>query len=129
MLVLETADAAFGSGRFADRFYDALFAKAPETRALFGADVAALKLKFMNMLISIVGNIQHPELFGSIITHLGRQHRQFGVQPAHYEPVGAALLATLHDILSERFTPEVREAWAALYDEIAEQMQEGARSS
>ena len=127
-LVLATADAALASGRFADRFYDRLFATAPETRALFDADLPALKLKFMNTLTSLVGSIQHPALFGSILVHLGGQHRRFGVMPAHYEPAGEALLATLHDILGERFTPAVGAAWAALYAEIARQMQEGARA-
>lgn len=127
-LIITTADAAFASGRLADHFYDRLFTNAPETRALFGADLAALKLKFMNTLALLVGSIQHPAMFVSIVTHLGGQHRRYGVMPAHYEAAGDALLATLGDILNERFTPAVRDAWAALYAEIAEQMQEGARS-
>ena len=126
-LVLATADAAFANGRFADRFYDRLFSTAPETRALFGADLTALKLKFMNTLTSLVGSVQHPEMFGSILLHLGRQHRRLGVVPAHYGPTGEALLMTLRDILGERFTPAVEASWAALYAEIAERMQEGAR--
>lgn len=128
VLILTTADAAFASGRFADRFYDRLFTTAPETRALFGTDLTALKIKFMNTLASLVGNVQHPAMFASILTHLGLQHRRFGVLPAHYGPVGGALLATLHDILGERFTPTVEEAWSALYAEIAIRMQDGARA-
>jgi hemoglobin-like flavoprotein len=126
-LVLATADAVFASGRFADRFYDRLFARAG-TLALFPADLAALKLKFMNTLTSLLGSVQHPAMFGSILAHLGRQHRRFGVVPAHYGPVGEALLATLGDVLGERFTPAVGEAWAALYAEIARRMQDGART-
>ena len=127
-LILATADATFASGRFAGGFYDRLFATAPETRLLFGADLTALKLKFMNTLAILVGSIQHPEMFVSIVTHLGGQHRHYGVTPAHYEAAGEALMATLHDILGERLTPAVRDAWTALYAEIAEQMQEGAQA-
>jgi hemoglobin-like flavoprotein len=128
-LVLETADAAFAIGRFADRFYARLFALAPETQALFGDDSTILKLKFMNTMTSIVGSVERPEMFSSILTHLGRRHRRFGVLSAHYTPVGTALLETLEDILEERFTPPVRGAWAALYAEIAARMQEGAREA
>jgi len=126
-LVLATADAAFVGGHFATRFYDRLFASAPDLRILFGTDLTALKLKFMNTLASLVGSVQHPVIFGSILMHLGRQHRRFGVLPAYYGPVGEALLATLQDILGERWTPAVAAAWTALYAEMTERMQEGAR--
>lgn len=127
-LILATADAIFASGRFADCFYDRLFAIAPQTRLLFGADLTVLKLKFMNTLSILVGSIQHPEIFASIVTHLGGQHSRFGVLAAHYEAAGKALQSTLGDILGERFTPEVHDAWALLYTEIVEQMQAGARA-
>jgi hemoglobin-like flavoprotein len=127
-LILATADVAFVGGHFAARFYDRLFASAPELRILFGTDLTALKLKFMNTLASLVGSLQHPVIFDSILMHLGRQHRRFGVLPAYYGPVGEALLATLHDILDERWTPDVSAAWAALYAEIAQRMKEGARA-
>ena len=127
-LVLNTADAAFASGRFADRFYERLFTEAPETRSMFPDDLSALKLKFMNTLTSIIGAVERPDMFASILAHLGRQHFRFGVRSVHYRPVGDALLETLDDILADRSTPDVREAWAALYDEIAARMQEGARA-
>ena len=127
-LVLSTADVAFASGRFADHFYERLFTLAPETRALFSDDITSLKFKFMNTLTSIVGAIERPDMFGSILMHLGRQHHRFGVRRVHYGPVGEALLGTVHQILGDRLTPPVQEAWAALYDEIAARMQEGARA-
>src|SRR5215207_6093177 len=80
-----TADIILSGGRVADSFYEALFEIAPETRSLFRDDLAALKLKFMNMLASIVGAVERPEMFTSILTHLGRQHRRFGVKAAYYE--------------------------------------------
>ena len=65
----------------------------------------SLKLKFLNTMTSIVGSVERPEMFSSILTHLGRRHRRFGVLSAHYTPVGTALLDTLEDILEERFEP------------------------
>lgn len=126
-LVQQTAEVMVVGGRFADRFYEHLFRLAPETRALFVSDMTALKLKFMNMLASIVGTLERPEMFASILTHLGRLHGRAGVSPLHYPFVEEALLATLSEILGPRFGPEVRAAWAALYADIAAQMQDGAR--
>ena len=123
--IRSTADIILGSGRFADRFYEALFAIAPETRSLFRDDLTALKLKFMNMLASIVGAVERPEMFASILTHLGRQHRRYGVKATHYEPVGTALLISLQASLGERMTPQVRDAWTCLYTEIEGAMLQG----
>ena len=49
----------------------------------------------------------------------GRRHEGYGVRPAHYDTVGAALFKTLEQALSEDFTPQVRAAWAHLRDTIA----------
>src|SRR5205085_6388935 len=103
--IRSTSDIILGSGRVADRFYEALFAIAPETRGLFRDDLTALKLKFMNMLASLVGSVDQPMVFASILTHLGRRHRRYGVRAAHYEPVGAALLISVQASLGERMTP------------------------
>ena len=46
---------------------------------------------------------------------LGRRHGAYGVEPRHYEVVGAALLYTLSQGLGEGFTPEVEAAWAETY--------------
>ena len=124
--IRSTADVILYSGRFADCYYAALFEIATETRRLFHSDHTALKLKFMDMLASIVGAVQRPEMFTSILTHLGRQHGRFGVKASYYGPVGAALLISLDAILGERMTPQVREAWKSLYTEIEGAMLQGS---
>lgn len=126
-VVQATGSAILSDVRFADRFYDRLFALAPETRHLFRDDLSALKLKFLNTLASLVGLVERPDMFRSILHHLGRQHGRFGVEDAHYGPVGLALEATLAEMLGERFTADARDGWAALYAEVARHMKEGAR--
>ena len=54
---------------------------------------------------------------------LGQRHEGYGVQPRHYDTVGAALLATLAQGLGEDFTPEDRDAWAEVYGALAAAMQ------
>jgi len=47
----------------------------------------------------------------------------YGVQAAHYEVVGGALLDTLAAALDPAFTPAHRLAWAALYGHVSRTMQ------
>ena len=56
---------------------------------------------------------------------LGRRHAAYGVEPRHFNTVGEALLWTLGQGLGPAFTPNVRAAWAAVYEVIATQMQIG----
>jgi hemoglobin-like flavoprotein len=60
------------------------------------------------------------------VQRLGARHTGYGVQPQHYQTVGAAILWTLAQGLGDAFTPEVEEAWTAVYTLLAETMQEGA---
>jgi len=50
---------------------------------------------------------------------LGRRHGGYGVKPAHYDMVGAALLWTLGQGLGEAFTVGVSEAWSEAYAILA----------
>lgn len=51
---------------------------------------------------------------------------KYGVQPQHYDTVGAALLLTLEQGLGAAFTPEVKQAWATVYGVLASTMKSAA---
>jgi nitric oxide dioxygenase len=57
---------------------------------------------------------------------MARRHVGYGVQPAHYDTVGAALLWTLEQDLGPAFTDETREAWATAYGTLAQVMKDAA---
>ena len=61
-----------------------------------------------------------------VVRMLGRRHVGYGVEPRHYDTVGAALLWTLKHGLGTAFTPEVREAWTAAYGTLASTMKAAA---
>jgi nitric oxide dioxygenase len=115
--------------RLADRFYERLFEIAPDTRRLFVHDLEEQKVKLLNMLVSLVGAVRNPELFSSILTHLGRRHVGYGVVPAHYAATRTALLTSLAEVLGPRFTEPVSKAWTALYDAVEREMLRGAGAS
>jgi len=107
------------AGTAADLFYDRLFEIAPETRALFPSDLSEQKKKLVAMLATAVTNLHQLETILPAVKELGQRHKGYGVTPAHYAPVGAALLWTLEKGLGPDFTPEVKSAWTETYTALA----------
>jgi hemoglobin-like flavoprotein len=107
-------------------FYDRLFEIAPEVRPLFKHNMDEQGQKLMQMIGVAVANLDRLEVIVPAIQALGKRHATYGVKPAHYEAVGAALLWTLEKGLGYAFTPEVREAWALVYATLADVMQTAA---
>ena len=107
-------------------FYDHLFTIAPQVRGLFPADLSEQGTKLMSMLGSIVARLHDHDVLFPMVADLGRRHLAYGAQPAHYEAVGAALMAALARTLGDRFTPEVAAAWQNAFDALAKTMIEAA---
>jgi len=57
---------------------------------------------------------------------LARKHVDYGVKPAHYDTVGAALLWTLEQGLGSKFTEDVKTAWATAYGILSQVMKDAA---
>jgi hypothetical protein len=57
---------------------------------------------------------------------LGARHVIYGVQPAHYVVVEAALLRTLEIGLKNKWTPSLQKHWSAVFKFIAKAMMMGA---
>jgi nitric oxide dioxygenase len=111
-------------------FYDRLFEIDPSTRPLFqSADMPAQRKKLVQALAFVVGSIDQLGAVVPALADLGRRHVHYGVADQHYASVGAALLWTLEQGLGERWSPEVRDAWGAAYQLIAEVMCEGAKTA
>jgi hemoglobin-like flavoprotein len=110
----------------ADLFYDRLFAVSPELRKLFPADLREQKQKLMQMISTAVGGLNNLNQLVPAVKALGTRHSGYGVTTEHYWLVGEALIWTLERGLGPHFTPEVRSAWAKVYDVLAATMQAGA---
>jgi hemoglobin-like flavoprotein len=106
-------------------FYSRLFELDPTLRPLFKGDMEEQGRKLMEMLTLAVKGLDRPEALLPALTLLGRRHAGYGVKEHDYETVGEALLWTLEQRLGPSFTPEVREAWTALYGFVADTMRNG----
>ena len=108
-------------------FYERLFATAPAVRPLFKGELAEQKKKLVQMLAYCVGKLDAPDELLPAVRALGKRHIGYGVTDEHYQLVGAALLWTLETGLGAAFTPDVKEAWTAVYTVLAATMLDGAR--
>jgi len=110
------------AGTAADLFYSRLFEIAPELRALFPRDLAGQKQKLMMMLGIAVSGLSRLDSIMPMISALGARHVGYGVKAEHFTPVGAALLWTLAQGLSDEFTPQVEDAWVTAYGLLSQAM-------
>lgn len=104
-------------------FYERLFALDPTLRPLFaGTDIGEQGRKLMQAIGFVVAHLRRPESLMPAVAALGARHGSYGVQPAHYDTVGQALLETLAEGLGPHFTAEVRDGWATAYGLLARTM-------
>jgi hemoglobin-like flavoprotein len=80
------------------------------------------RAKLMDMIAALVGSLDQRGLFQSLAAHSGRQHARFGVRPSQYAALGEALIWSLQCKFGDSFTPELRDAWRALYATVQAEM-------
>jgi NAD(P)H-flavin reductase/hemoglobin-like flavoprotein len=110
----------------ARHFYATLFSRAPETRDLFPVNMEVQRSRLLRALVHVVQMVDRPDELVPFLQQLGRDHRKFGVLAAHYDAVGAALLATIGEFAGPAWTPEVEKAWRDAYGTVAGAMRAAA---
>lgn len=110
-------------------FYQRLFELDPSLKPMFRGDMAEQRKKLMQMITAAVKGLDRLEQLVPVVQDLGRRHAGYGVRDSHYDTVGAALLWTLGAGLGRQFTPEVKEAWAAVYGLLSTTMRDAARDA
>lgn len=103
-------------------FYVNLFEADPTLRPMFKGPIDEQGAKLMQALGAAVGLLDKPEVLLPVLRRLGERHGGYGVQPVHYDIVGAVLLKTLGQGLGDDFDDATRDAWAALYRVVADTM-------
>ena len=110
-------------------FYDKLFELDPALKPLFRGDMVEQGRKLMTMIGTAVVGLSRPDELIPAVQALGARHVGYGVQDMHYDTVAAALLDTLAKGLGDAFTPEVKDAWVAVYTVLAKVMKDAAASA
>jgi nitric oxide dioxygenase len=110
----------------ADLFYNRLFMLDPSLRPMFKGEMTRQGQMLMSMIGAAVNGLRNLDKLTPAVRQLGARHVDYGVRTEHYATVGSALMWTLEQGLGEKFTPEVRDAWAGAYQLLSEVMQLGA---
>jgi hemoglobin-like flavoprotein len=122
--VLPIADTA------AALFYQRLFEIDPTTRPLFRTtDLAQQRKKLMHVIGVAVAGLDNLDRLVGTVEDLGRRHASYGVQDAHFDSVGAALLWTLEQGLGKAWNPDVAAAWTEVYGLLSGIMRRAMREA
>ena len=120
VMVVPIADTA------AELFYGRLFELEPSYREMFKSDMTEQGKKLMKTINIAVEALDDVEPLIPTLKQMGADHAGYGVVDRDYNVVGAALLWTLEKGLGEAFTDEVKNAWGAVYEVLANTMKAGA---
>jgi hemoglobin-like flavoprotein len=108
------------------RFYEILFERYPQVKPLFGGNsVQAQEEMLQQALVGVLDHLDDATWLQSTLSGLGAKHVAYGVTREMFDWVGAALLATLAEILQTDWSEEVEESWQLAYGAIRDLMLEG----
>lgn len=110
-------------------FYRHLFELDPALRPLFQGDIEIQAKKLTEMLAALIGLLEHGPTLEAEVEAMGARHAGYGVRGSHYATVGTALLGMLEEVMGSDFTPEVKDAWTALYEAVEILMKRGAATA
>jgi hemoglobin-like flavoprotein len=115
------------SDALAQRFYDTLFERHPETQRLFeGVCFDEQKRKLVRALALVVRHMEHPDFLRAYLQGLGAIHVAYGVEAAHYPIVAECLIAALAATAGPAWSADEEAAWKGALGLIAESMLKGA---
>lgn len=133
-LDVETVRASFdlamrGNPAIVPRFYEILFDRHPQLRALFGARSVGGGQTGMvtEAIVSVVDHLDNAPWLAEELSRLGARHVAYGVRDEMYEWVGEALLAALAEAVGHRWTPRMDAAWRAALAAVVDLAVLGAR--
>ena len=113
--------------RLTHRFYEILFQRYPQAKALFVRHTAADQEKRLtDALVAVMDHLEDAPWLTSTLKGLGAKHKGYGVTNEMYGWVGASLLATLAEVAAGDWTKAHETAWSDAFGAIAGLMQAGA---
>jgi len=103
-------------------FYSKLFFDRPELKKLFPVNMDAQYNKLLSMLSTIVMRLDRLDELSEEISALGKRHKEYGVQPDYYKPVGEAFVWTLQTGMGREWNEELRSAWVKCFNFLSGEM-------
>ena len=112
-----------------DRFYANLFARHPELRPLFPADMKSQKSKLLAALVLVVKSLRDPDNLRAALLGLGARHEEIGTREEHYPVVRDTLVDVMGQIAGTAWSSQLHDDWTAAIDFVASVMIEGQHAA
>ncbi|MFD5748356.1 globin domain-containing protein [Streptomyces sp. NPDC127033] len=120
------AEVAPVSDQLTSYFYSLLFVRHPDLRGLFPVAMDAQRDRLLRALLTAAEHMDSPAVLTDYLRQLGRGHRKYGTQSAHYPAVGEALMGALARYASASWDEETEGAWVRTYTTISQIMIDAA---
>ena len=112
--------------QFITHFYDLLFERYPQAKALFGRNSRDTQEKMLtDALASALDHIEDVPWLETNLTELGRKHQLYAVTPDMFDWVGECLLTTLQEVAGDDWNDNLQQAWSDAYTAIVGLMLKG----
>lgn len=103
-------------------FYRLLFENHPELKDVFNMThqrKGTQQKVLANAIFQYACYIDKLEMMGDAVESIAQKHTSLSIQEEHYPIVGANLLAAIKEVLGDAATPEIIDAWAEAYSDLA----------
>jgi nitric oxide dioxygenase len=103
-------------------FYQRMLSGNPELRNIFNQAHQAQGQQQRALAAAVLAyaeNIENPAVLMGAVSHIAHKHATINIRPEEYAIVGRHLLASIQEVLGEAATPELIDAWAAAYGQLA----------
>ncbi|MCX5391898.1 globin domain-containing protein [Streptomyces sp. NBC_00094] len=107
-------------------FYALLFVRNPELRDMFPVAMDAQRDRLLKALLAAAEHMDDVPVLTAYLENLGRGHRKYGTQAAHYPAVGEALIGALVRYATDSWGEETEAAWVRTYTTISQIMIDAA---
>lgn len=108
--------------RIADRFYQAMFRLAPETRAYFMGGFGRQKAVFATLIVRVAQSADSPDALEEIAREMVAAHRRQGVSAEEFRIAGLALTEAMENCLSGEVAAEQIARWTKVADTLVQRM-------
>ncbi|MGD8886233.1 MAG: globin family protein [Gammaproteobacteria bacterium] len=110
------------------RFYEELFSRYPDVKPMFAnVSIEDQQRKLLSALKLVINNLRDPDNLNNTLRELGKRHREYGAEDAHYSAVTETLLEVMKEVAGDQWTPEVNQAWSDALKAVSKTMQSAHR--
>jgi len=106
------------TNKLSSSFYTHLFRINPSLTHIFNGGVSMLNRKFTSML-STFKSVHDLHKISAALEGMAKRHIAYHAEVAHFTDFNQALLLALEDVEQDDFTPELRQAWQTVFQEVS----------